>query len=204
MAAPTAPAPASTLAPALPAAVLAVIDDEATDAADPAALDAADAAPDLALGAGPSTPAGTRAVPPGAGLPARLSPSAWLGALGAASGRSVQVALGDDGTVRLRTDHEGDGVTVRLHFSDPELQSLAGAHAGRLRDVLAEHFAEPVQLSLADGSTTGDGAATGDGSTGSHAGTPGERSGSASSSAALDSSPTSPRSFVAGRREWIG
>ncbi len=200
-----APTPAtapSAVAAAVPAAVLLAADDETTDAADPTSIDVTDGGPDLAPGSGPSTPAGTRAVPPGATVPARLSPAAWLGSLDAANGRSVQVALGDDGTVRLRTDREGDGVTVRLMFSDPELQSLAGAHAGRLRDVLAEHFAEPVLLSLPDGSTAGDGAATGDGAAGH--GTPSERGPAAPSAAAPDARPSSTRPLVAGRREWIG
>ena len=61
-----------------------------------------------------------------------------------------------DGTVHLSTERTADGVTVRVHFSDPDLQALAGSHAGRLRDVLESHLDAPVHLSFAGGSASGE------------------------------------------------
>jgi hypothetical protein len=140
-------------------------------------------------------------------LPARLASAAWIEALGTAAGRSVQVALGEDGTVRLRTDRDGDGVAVRLHFSDPELQALAGSHAARLREVLAEHFAEPVRLSLGDPSANGGpasdpsgGDARGSGERGGHSSPQPVRGPSGATASSSTDRPLAPD----GRREWIG
>ena len=141
-------------------------------------------------------------------VPARLAMPSWASRLAEATGgRSVQVALGDDGSVRLQTIRDADGMTVvNLRFSDPDLQALAGAHAGRLREALDAHFAEPVRLSLGDGSAAG----------GSFSDT-GERAGQAPNSHTLRTSshtgaPAASRAdsgrtsaaVPSGRREWIG
>ncbi len=153
------------------------------------------ASSDVAFGPGTPRAGAARAA---AALPARLSPAAWLGALDAAGSRAVQVALGDDGTVRLRTERDGDGVAVRLHFSDPDLQALAGAHADRLRDLLSDHFSEPVHLSFGDGSGAGGGSqGTGDGA-------PRDRDRDPSASGATPEPSPPSRSPAPGRREWIG
>jgi len=135
---------------------------------------------------------------------------AWLERLTPASERHVQVGLGDDGSVRLQTLRQPDGITVQIHFSDPELQALAGVHVDRLRTALETHFAEPVRLSLSDG------LATDSGTTDSGASDPGfansrQRDAASSSqtqrpraSASDLSSPTPARSPLDGRREWVG
>ncbi len=167
----------------------------------------ADPVPDAAAPVAPTSearaPSEVRSGPPPAPLPARLAVPAWLGKLSAAATQSVQVMLGEDGTVRLQTQREGDGVTVSVRFSDPELHALAGAHAVRLRDVLDAHFAEPVRLSLSDGlaadAGTSDGRHAGDASPKASAGPRGD-------SARPPSSPSSApaRAAASGRREWVG
>ena len=139
-------------------------------------------------------------------VPARLATSTWTGRLAeTAGGRSVQVALGEDGTVRLQTVRDGDGVTVSLRFSDPDLQALAGTHAARLRDVLDAHFDEPVRLSLSDGGgAQGDGAGPGGRQPDHAAGRP-ARTASPASTASASPVPARPAATApSGRREWVG
>ena len=205
-------ASASATALALAAAAGGVPVEEPTPAAtDPAAADLAAAE----AGAGPaalaldgrSAPSRTAepAAPP---LPARLAMPAWAARLAdAAGGRSVQVALGDDGSVRLQTVRDGDGLTVSLRFSDPDLQAFAGLHAARLRDALDAHFAEPVRLSLADGSGgPSDGSpSNGSGAGGSSGREPGGHTpGRSAAPAGRPSDPAPPAAAPPGRREWIG
>ena len=138
--------------------------------------------------------------------PARLAAPTWLSRLATAErSQSVQVALGGgDGTVHLQTRREGEGVSVSLRFSDPELQALASAHVGRLRDALDAHFAEPVRLVLTDGADARGSDARGG------AGQPPSRDPSRPSPSgrarAADPAPiaTPPRPSADGRREWIG
>ena len=145
--------------------------------------------------------------PPEAPLPARLAAPVWAGRLAAAGGQAVQVALGDDGTVRLQATRDGEAVTVRVQFSDPELQALAGTHAGRLREVLDAHFAEPVRLALgehAPDTASGFGHDGAGGRNPKHA-APAPRPPSASRpDAAPDSVPHDSAPSGPGRREWVG
>ncbi len=149
----------------------------------------------------------SRAATAEAPLPARLAAPAWAERLAAAGGQSVQVALGDDGTVRLQATRDGDAMTVRVQFSDPELQALAGTHAGRLREVLDAHFAEPVRLALGEpapdtaGGFGRDGASDRDGKP---ATPPPSTSSASRADAALDSPPHDPAPSGSGRREWVG
>ena len=136
-------------------------------------------------------------------LPARLAVPSWLGKLSATAGQAVQVMLGEDGTVRLQTQREQDGVTVSVRFSDPDLQALAGAHAVRLREVLEAHFTEPVRLSLSDGLAADAGASdshTSDGRA-SNGASPGA---SADGAAVSTTSTARSTARASGRREWIG
>ncbi|PAP75763.1 hypothetical protein [Rubrivirga marina] len=174
------------------------------DDAPPDAVDL-DATPDAASLALPSATASTgRAEAP---VPPRLAVPAWLHALATPAGRtSVRVALAEGGSVRLDTVREADAVTVRVQFSDPELQALAGAHASRIRDALEAHFSEPVRLQFND-----TGAHAGPHSGGEDAADRGARRPSASSgtdgAAPEAASPDPPPPIArtaAGRREWIG
>ena len=139
-------------------------------------------------------------------LPARLATSIWLERLAADADR-VQVSLGEDGAVRLRTQRQPDGVTVHLQFTDPEMQALASLHADRLREALETHFAEPVRLALPDASS--DGAGTNHaGSNGADSPGEGAHTPNAPNSVPSDSAPDAPPHTSApaadGRREWVG
>ena len=141
--------------------------------------------------------------------PARLAAPTWISRLATAErAQSVQVALGGgDGTVHLQTQREGEGVSVSLRFSDPELQALASAHVGRLRDALDAHFAEPVRLTLADGTGTGpDARGSGaQGGAGESAARDPSRPSPGGRARAADPPARLPRPPAAdGRREWIG
>ena len=177
-------------------------DEPPPDGSEAVGLDATEGAPSLARA--PEATGPGRAEAP---MPARLAAPAWLNALATAGNRrSVRVDLADGGSVRLRTEQEGDAVNVRVQFSDPELQALAGAHAGRLRDLLEAHFAEPVRLHLADGQAQAGGPGA-DGSPG-HDDRPGtgRPAGRSAPRAASDAvAPSTPDARpAAGRREWIG
>ena len=145
--------------------------------------------------------------PPAPPVPARLAMPVWLERLPPASERHVQVGLGDDGSVRLRTSRQPDGITVQVHFSDPELQALAGVHADRLRAALETHFAEPVRLSLSDGLASDPG--TSDSNSGfadsrqREAAPPSDARRSRPSGGDL-SSPTPTQPSLNGRHEWVG
>ena len=164
------------------------------------------------LHAAPDARAADSARPAPPPLPARLATSVWLEHL-TANGDRVQVSLGEDGSVRLRTQRQADGVTVHLQFSDPEMQALAGVHADRLREALETHFAEPVRLALADARSDGagpndagshgSGAHDADGQSGGSRGT--RPSDPAPGASGPDDSPlTSARTAADGRREWVG
>ncbi len=166
-------------------------------------------APDLA--ASPSVATDAKATAsvraPAPPLPARLAAPAWIGKLATVAGQAVQVMLGEDGSVRLQTQRDNDGVSVSVHFSDPELQALAGTHAARLRDVLEAHFTAPVRLSLSDGLTADAGASDAQ-TSGDHASN-GSPSGGSSAATAASQSPSPalssrPTARADGRREWIG
>jgi len=148
-----------------------------------------------------ASPAGRAEAP----VPSRLAVPAWLHALAtAADRRGVRVALAEGGSVRLDTARDADAVTVRVQFSDPELQALAGAHASRIRDALETHFAEPVRLQLTDAGTQAGGHPGGDRP--AERGAPRDASPTDSSAGTPDAStPTSSDARPAtGRREWIG
>ena len=144
--------------------------------------------------------------------PARLATSLWMERLTAEADR-VQVSLGEDGSVRLRTLRQAEGVTVHLQFSDPEMQALASAHVDRLRDALETHFAEPVRLALADAGSNGAGAhdagANGAGTHDADGRSDGSPPSPTTDLTPVDAPPDgSPhplaRAAADGRREWIG
>lgn len=119
--------------------------------------------------------------------------------------------LEEGGSVRLQTQSLDEGVVVRIQFSDPELQALAGVHAGRLRDVLEAHLAEPVRLSLPDADSPPSGLGA---DVGGHSSEP-DADGAMGQGGRREPRPTSrasepPSSSPAGarlpsdRREWIG
>ena len=147
------------------------------------------------------------AAPP---VPARLAMPVWLERLTPSSERHVQVGLGDDGSVRLQTVRQPDGITVQIQFTDPELQALASVHADRLRAALETHFSEPVRLSLPDGlatdSGTTDSGASDPGFTNSRQSDDGPTSDSrhTRTSGSDSSSQTPTRAPLNGRREWVG
>ena len=140
-------------------------------------------------------------------IPTRLAMPAWLERLTPATDR-VQVSLGGDGSVRLQTVRQLDGLTIQLHFSDPELQALAGAHMDRLRTALETHFSEPVRLSLPDG------LASSSGGSDFGASDPGSRDSGHRTASPLPnglraqrsdlSTHTPTRAPLDGRREWVG
>ncbi|GAB5537434.1 MAG: hypothetical protein Rubg2KO_36830 [Rubricoccaceae bacterium] len=204
-AAPLATPPTAGVAAALGTVRSAILED-ATAALDPTVLSAEPLAPTV-LPAADAPPSGDDGVRPAAPpVPARLSMPVWLERLTPASDRFVQVGLGDDGSVRLHTLRQPDGITVQIHFSDPELQALAGVHADRLRTALETHFAEPVRLSLSNE------LASDAGSTDSGASDPGSRDPSRRNASAQEThsprpdlpSHTPSRSSHEGRREWVG
>ncbi len=200
--------PLSPSAPATAASAAAMTLAEAMDEAVPEPSDPEVTVPEAGSGAALSS---DRSAPAGstqearAAVPARLAVPAWAERLAEArGGKAVQVALGEDGTVRLQTVRDGDGVTVSLRFSDPDLQTLAGTHAARLRDVLDAHFDEPVRLSLSDGGGAHDGAHP-DGRPADHAGGRPSRTPSPAPSASAAPVPAPPTATVrSGRREWVG
>lgn len=160
-----------------------------------------------ALGLPPLADRGGHTERPVAPVPARLAVPVWAERLAQASGgRTVRVSLGDDGAVRLQTTTSDDGVTtVHLRFSDPDLQALAGQHAGRLREVLDGHFSDPIRLSLDADSGPGDfgsGGSPGDGA-------PARRDAlaphsTAPASRAPQTSTLAPTRLGSGQREWVG
>ncbi|MEO0557933.1 MAG: hypothetical protein AAF170_07095 [Bacteroidota bacterium] len=139
-------------------------------------------------------------------VPTRLAVPVWLERLTPSGDRHVQVGLGEDGSVRLQTVRQPDGITVQIQFTDPELQALAGVHADRLRAALETHFAEPVRLSLPDGLATDSGTADSGASDSGFTGSRQHDASPTSESRPSDSESTSPTPTRAplGRREWVG
>lgn len=194
------PASTAPLPPATPAETGALVPEADPDSAP---------APDLPEAAAPETTpdvavpsAQTTAPPPEApgALPARLAAPVWVNRLDvlAAGQHSVEVALDDgDGTVHLQTRRDGEGLSVVVRFSDPELGALAGVHARQIAEALEAHFAEPVRLAVGDHAA--DGGSSGDRTP--HDARP-QTPRTASTEAAPSSDAPAPRSL--GRREWVG
>ncbi|MEX2400068.1 MAG: hypothetical protein WD423_04800 [Rhodothermales bacterium] len=89
---------------------------------------------------------------------------AWLRSLLAQSTRSLSLSQGwksievqlEDGmgTMTVRARRGDDGVAVSVHFSDPNLRSLAETNVQRLQEALRSEYEANVDLSLmSDGST---------------------------------------------------
>ena len=152
-----------------------------------------------------------------ADLPARLATATWTRELDPAlDAQRVRVALGTDGAVRLDAARQPDGMAVQIHFTDPELQALAGAHVERLRAALEQHFAEPVRLSLSDGTSD----STSDGGSDQSSAQAGSDRGGAGAGGSDDARPDAasppglsqatftdafpPPKPIPGRYEWIG
>ena len=199
--------PASAVSVSSAVAAAGIQDDvfDADPSVDPIDI-APEAGPSLARAEGKGTASRVEAP-----LPARLETSAWLSEARPGARRSVRVMLEEGGSVRLQTQSLDEGVVVRIQFSDPELQALAGVHAGRLRDVLEAHLAEPVRLSLPDADSPPSGLGA---DVGGHSSEP-DADGAMGQGGRREPRPTSrasepPSSSPAGarlpsdRREWIG
>ena len=142
-------------------------------------------------------------------LPPRLSAAAWMSRLPAAGAQSVQVALGGgDGTVRLQTQRDGDGVAVTVRFSDPELQALAATPRGPApRGARRPLRRAPSRLVLADALGADAGGTSehaSDADDHPAAGRPTPRVDGRPDTSDTNAPPHRPAPPAGGRREWVG
>ena len=117
--------------------------------------------------------------------------------------QTLEIALPEgEGTVSVRARREDEAVAVAVHFSDPRLRGIAGAHADRLQEALRAQYDADVTLSLLNDSAGGSGGHRHDADGG--AARHGRRS-PAPAAAAPAPAPSSPRPTHPGSaREWIG